>query len=314
MPDPLSPDLVQARAYLSHRYRTPLSDLTLVGAGEWSRAYGFCLEGEEVVARFGPYREDFEKDALMARIPHAGVPIPRVLDAASTPWGRMQVAERVHGRFLDDLDDPSLRQVLPHLLSVLDDLAAVVVPGQRGYGLFDPEGRAPHSSWPEALLSAGEDDPARRVHGWRDRLAASATGSGPFDRAFGVLQSLARDLPDAVHIIHQDLLHRNVFVTRAQVCGVIDWGNALFGDFLYDWAFILYWLPFTPGGRALDARALFSRHWEQTGRVPEQADARLLAYQIHIGLEAQAYNAFQGRFDEVARYAAHTLALLGERG
>lgn len=36
----------------------------------------------------------------------------------------------------------------------------------------------------------------------------------------------------------------------------------------------------------------------------------LLAYQVHIGLDAQTYNAYTGRWDYLARNAAQTLALI----
>lgn len=261
------------------------------------------------MARFGPYADDFRKDALMARFRPPGVPIPAVLESGETPWGYMQVVDRVHGTLLDDLDQEGAVRVLPDLLSVLDELASAAIPDREGYGLFDPDGRAPYPSWQKALLAVGEDHPGLRIHGWRDKLHASPVGTGPFDEAFSALSELVPDLPNDPGVVHQDLLHRNVFTDGFHITGIIDWGNALFGDSLYDWAWLLYWMPFHPAWRTLDVRAHFARHWAQRGQVPHDASRRLLAYQIHIGLDAQAYNAFRGRHDEVFAYGARTIAL-----
>ncbi len=41
---------------------------------------------------------------------------------------------------------------------------------------------------------------------------------------------------------------------------------------------------------------------------------RLRCYEVHIGLGAQAYNAFKGRWAELAACAAHTLAIARQSG
>jgi hygromycin-B 4-O-kinase len=38
----------------------------LLGAGEWSQAFAFTLDGQDAVIRFGRYVEDFLKDHVMA--------------------------------------------------------------------------------------------------------------------------------------------------------------------------------------------------------------------------------------------------------
>lgn len=309
MDPPFIPELPQARAFLEAWLCRACPDLALLGRGAWSRAYRFSLDGREVVARFGSQGEDFAKDRLMARIPHPGVPIPAVLASRVTPWGFVQVAERVSGRFLDDLEAASLGLVMPTLLTVLDALGAVNVPGRTGFGLFNASGRAPYGSWAEALLAVGEDDTAGRIHGWRSRLAATPTGPEPFSHAFATLRRLASDLPNESRVVHQDLLHENVFVAGPDITGVIDWGNALFGDPLYDVASLLYWLPESPRAKGFDVKPALQQHWEASGLRPYDAGRRLLACQLHIGLEAQAYNAWCGRVDQVERWAARTLEI-----
>ena len=46
------------------------------------------------------------------------------------------------------------------------------------------------------------------------------------------------------------------------------------------------------------------------GALPADLESRLRCYQLHIGLDAMTYNAFTGRFDELARNAGQTMALI----
>ena len=47
-------------------------------------------------------------------------------------------------------------------------------------------------------------------------------------------------------------------------------------------------------GRNWDLAGELQRHWEASGSVPDEVEARLLCYQIHVGLDAQSYAAYKG--------------------
>ena len=296
------------RRFLADRYGDRASGITLLGAGEWSRAYAFTLDGRAAVARFGAYGDDFAKDQVMARFSSPELPIPAVQELGRTAHGYFAVSERAFGMLLDDLDEAGMRGVLPSLLRALDAIRAISVAGTTGYGIWAPDSGGPHQSWQAALLSIADDND--RLAGWRRALQASPAAAGAFAQAYATLRSMAGALPAARHIIHGDLLNRNVLVNGAGVQAVIDWGNAAYGDWLYDAAWLLYWWPWYPAWRRIDIRAELDQHWNRRGGLPADLEFRLRCYQLHIGLDAMAYNAFTGRFDELARNAGQTMALI----
>lgn len=151
------------------------------------------------------------------------------------------VSGRVRGTALDDLSGEAVARTLPSLLRALD------AAGTSGYGIWTPDGRAPQASWPEALLAIGTETP--RVPGWRAALVDSGIGLGPVEAGLSALAALTPCLPDARRLIHGDLLSRNVLAGEAGITGVLDWGNALYGDPLYDAAWLLHWWPWYPGWR-----------------------------------------------------------------
>jgi hygromycin-B 4-O-kinase len=362
--------LADAERFLRDRYGTRAGAVTPLGAGDWSRVFAVTLDGREMAVKFGAYRADFAKDALMAVHSSSSLPIPAVYDSgpmaavhdggtladramadgamaggaladgALAGGGAMAgewfaVSQRARGTFLDQTDEAGMRAVLPALLAALRTARGIKVPGQDGqspeggdqeaggaggrspesrpegggYGLWRPDGTAPHRSWRDALLDIASDRPGGRTHGWRQSLAGSPTGARPFDYAVGALRELAPSAPQPRQLIHGDLLYRNVLVQGPALTAVLDWGNSMYGDGLYDLAWLLYWWPWFPAWREIDIRAAIRDDLDAAGEWRDDAAARLRCYQIHIGLDAQAYNAFTGRWQELADNARQTTAL-----
>jgi hygromycin-B 4-O-kinase len=125
----------------------------------------------------------------------------------------------------------------------------------------------------------------------------------PFRTAYARLEELVTGLPTPRHIVHQDLLNRNVLVQGSEITAVIDWGNSLYGDCLYDAAWLIFWWPWFPAWQAIDISTELHRHWAQYGGIPVDVEHGLLAYLMHIGLEAMSYSVFRRRWADLARTA-----------
>lgn len=295
---------------MSHRLPAELAEragpLRPLGAGQWSKAYAFTLDGQELVARFGAYVEDFEKDRRMSAYSSPRLPIPEVLEVGELDGEYYTISRRAHGQFLDALDSAGMARVLPAVLAALAEARSIDVSATTGYGGWSAsDGNAPFTGWPEALLANLDDLPGRRTTGWRKALEQSPAATAAFDEAAGVLRQLAPACPDRRELIHQDLLNRNVLVEGSRLTAVLDWGNSMYGDGLYDLAWLLYWWPWYPQWSDIDVQRIVADH---TAGEPHAAE-RLLCYQLHIGLDHISYTAFMARGDDLARNAEQTLAL-----
>ena len=299
--------VVEAQRFVTARYGHRASRLRLLGAGEWSQAYAFTLDGRQAVIRFGRHGEDFLKDQVMSAYSSADLPVPAVREIGPAGDGYFAVSDRAPGQLLNDLDDAGVRAALPGLLRTLDALRAIRVPGQAGYGMWAPDGIAPAATWSQALLAVRRE--TARVPGWQAALAASPVGPGPFRAGYARLEELVTGLPPARHLIHGDLVNRNVLVSGTKVTAVIDWGNAWYGDYVYDAAWLIYWWPWFPAWKAIDIGLELRQHWDRHGGTPARLEHRLLTYLIHIGLDAMSYDAFKRRPDDLARNAARVLEL-----
>ncbi len=308
-PDPVYKEM--ASRFLADRFGEPVESLEFLGSGEWSVCFAFRHAGSEKVIRFGNHVEDFEKDRIAGSYSRELLPVPAVEEIGEAFGGHYAISERVFGAPINQLSPEEWKVILPRLFTSLDQAREVDLSRTEGFGVWDSHGEAPHGSWREFLVSAGEDARGRRISGWRERLKESPTGDGPFLKALRRLEELVTGCPEIRNLVHSDLLQNNVLVDRGRITGFLDWGCSLYGDFLYDHAWLAFCAPLFNGTEGIDFVAETEGHFESIGLATDDIESRIRCYQIHIGLDAQAYNAFAGRWADLAAFAARTSEVAG---
>ena len=271
--------LDQARAFLADRFAGQTGTVAELGGGDWSRAYSFELGGRPLVARFGAYGEDFEKDRAASMFAGPDLPVPAVLEIGAAFGGCYAISERHFGAFLEALDRPRLQRLM---------------------------------SWRDWLTVTLEDHQGGRVSGWRDRLAELASLDELFVTGEREMRALLPSCPELRHVIHMDLLNRNVLVSEdgSRLEAVFDWACSAYGDFLYDIAWFTFWAPWHPALDAVGFRDVVTRHYRRTALPVPLLDERLRCYELHIGLVHLAYCTFAGRDGELQEVAQRMARLL----
>jgi hygromycin-B 4-O-kinase len=305
-------DAAAARAFLAAHFDPAVTDVELVGAGAWSRAFGFRRGADALVARFGRHVDDFEQDRRASAYCSADLPVPEVLAIGEAPGGYYAVSRRVYGVPLESLDAAGWEAVFPSLVAALEAIRRADISGTTGYGGAGADGNAPFARWSEHILAVGSDTPDRRTHGWRARLREDAERAAVFDRGYALLAQVVDDSAPR-SLIHADLINRNVLVDGERISGVFDWGCTTYGDHLYELAWFEFWSPWYPELDVAQLRAALERRWRDAGYAPHNQSARLLACHLHIGLDHLAYNAYLGDWPTLAQTAERMRALAGGR-
>jgi hygromycin-B 4-O-kinase len=299
-----------AARFIAERYGlSAAASAAALGGGDWSRAFSFCLDGRELVVRFGRYQEDFLKDQKAMAFARPEIPVPTVFDIGEAQGGFYAVSERRFGVFLETLDERGWRTLLPGLLHSLDALREIQFQG--GVDWSEESGRSP-LGWRQWLVTSLEDRPGGRVSGWRAALKERPDIDQVFVAGGSALRSRLWACPEVRHLLHRDLLNRNVLVAddASRLEAVFDWGCSLAGDFLYEVAWLTFWAPWYPALEALDFRQVIQEHYQSIGLAVEHFDERLSCYELQIGLEHIAYAAFTGRDDPQQAIARRTLQIL----
>ena len=277
-------------AFLKNHSGKDVDNLSLLGQGAWSRCFGFRVDEQDLVIRFGNYVEDFQKDRFAHTFASTALPIPEVLEIGKAFSGYYAISTRVYGKALETLNSGEWKTVVPSLIGALEAMRCADLPPDSGIGGWHGDGKASGRSWRERLLSVKEDNPTDRGFGWTKKLATSARGWETFKKGYALLEELATE-PIQPSLVHGDLINRNVFVDRGKLSGVFDWGCSVYGDHLYDLAWFEFWSPWYPELDINYLRCQLEQHWRQIGFVPKNKETRLKVCYLHIGLEHLAYNA-----------------------
>ncbi|MCP5065991.1 MAG: aminoglycoside phosphotransferase family protein [bacterium] len=299
-----------AHAFLEKHYGRPVEGVEFIGEGAWSRCFGYCDHGRELVIRFGRFVDDFEKDRRASSFDAPALPVPALSEIGQAYGAWFAVSARIRGEPLESCSESEWNAVLPSLFAALDAMREIDLFETTGYGGWDVCGDAPHASWRDFLLAVDRDTPELRTHGWRQRLIDSPGGDQLFSRGYETLAQLIDAVPSGRYVVHGDLINRNVFVAEGCITGIFDWGCSFYGDFLYEIAWLEFWAPWSEAMASLGIPARAREHFTIIGLDVPDFDLRLRACMIHIALDHLAYNAWAGRADSLASVSERMLPLL----
>jgi len=284
--------------------------IAVMRPGEWSTVYSVQTAKAYLVVRFSPLDEDFEKDAYATRWSSGALPIPPIVEWGSTSGGFYAISERVGGEHLDEVDETRMRLLLPALFAALDAMRVVDLSHATGFGGWRADGRTQRSSWREWLLGIASDPATRGAPGWRELLKDRPAAIATYEAGYEQIRRLVGHCPEDRHLIHDDLLNRNVLVVGDRISTVLDWGSSKYGDFLYDLAKFAFYQPWYVAWRGIDFVAEVRRHYAAIGLEVARFNERLTCYALHEGIGGIAYSAFRERWEQVDSKARRVRELL----
>lgn len=302
----------EVKIFLAEHLAKKISEVAPIGKGEWSKAFSFRAANADYIIRFGAFKEDFEKDRLAASFASADLPIPKIYEIGQAFGQHFAISERAFGEMLGELDEIRMKKIVPAVINLLDNIRRADISSSAGYGMWHPDGTAQYKSWRAFLLDVQNDELTRRTHGWSNELALFPIKEKFFHEVFDFMKTLIDECPEDRYLIHNDLLHYNVLVSGDRLSAVIDWGNSIYGDFLYELALFSFYAPwYYPSMNGIDWTVEACNHYEATGLSVPSFKERLLCYETRIALHGMAYCAFKKRwsvFDAVAKRAADLMA------
>lgn len=300
---PLKPAIgyEQVLTLLRTSFTGPITRLTPLRGGQLARVFSFTAEGRDYVIRVAAADapQGFEKEALIARhVTEPRVPIPAIVRTGRTPDAQFAIAAFASGVPLDTLDPAASARVTPALIETLDAIHAADIRAWVGAGPFDATGAGQFPSWRAYLAGIRDEEPTGFYGRWHRLFTESFLERELFDDVYARMLALLPRCPEDRFLVHGDFGFDNVLVDGEQITAVLDWANAMYGDFLFDVA----WLHFFPSHE--DYAARFRGHYAAAGRAVPDYEDRLRCYVCFIGLDSLRFFAkagHRGHYDWACR-------------
>jgi hygromycin-B 4-O-kinase len=137
-------------------------------------------------------------------------------------------------------------------------------------------------------------------------------GMDAYHELWRTFEPLVERCPEERSLVHSDLLNRNVLTGSGTITAVLDWGSSFYGDALYDVAWFTFYEPWYPQFQDVHvAQRLLEDFKADSNTNTADIDARLMCYQLDIGIGSIAYNAFKKNWKNAREAASYTLKFLG---
>ncbi len=234
-------DIRRVKEILAGCFDAPVEDLEPIDVGQMARVFSFKVAGEGYVARFANKRtaESIEKDRFVAeRLVSSSVPVPPIIHSGSAGGLYYGIAPRAPGSPLLAVHGEDNWPVVTPLIETLDAIHQADVSDTIGYGMFNGEGRGAFGSWRECLkdvaLEGGNDSFFGPWHHYFDTFLDREL----FDLIYDRMVELLPFCPEERFLVHGDYAYGNVIVEGQKITAVLDWANAMYGDFLFDIAWM----------------------------------------------------------------------------
>ncbi|NQW16494.1 MAG: aminoglycoside phosphotransferase family protein [Chloroflexi bacterium] len=287
------------------------ANLAAIESGLIASVFSFEIDGKGFVIRIATaqHAESLKKDQFIAgMLSPTAIPVPIVLHTGTMDDLHFAIAPKLPGVQLDQLPRQEYLNLVPAMIENLDDIRLVDVNSTQKYGYFDGEGVGPSESWPEYLLGIKDEQPEGTYYGkWHHLFNETFMDREFFDHVHNRMAALMEFCPSDRYLVHSDYGWDNVLAQDGKITAVLDWANALLGDFLYDVAWMDIYSP------ELDLRTQFKEHFRLHGVQVDNYEQRILAYQLHISLESQMFCSMMDGLDNYKWICDRTNYLL-ERG
>lgn len=263
-------------AFLAQVLGTSVSGLHWLASGSHTRVFGFDWQQQAWVLRVARSPEQILKCWQAERWLGSWLPLPHTLQQGQRDgffWG---IQSRLPGQPLSNLPPAQQGQLLPQLLQrwAHFQAAAPLLWPTRGYGPLHWEQGTGFVSWraflaDSAILRSSAPD-------WPQIMLRKL-----FQQGQARYQKLCTYCPETAFVLHGDAKSANLLVDAQGLRGVVDWATLGCGDWAYDPAVLLLYLPLPLWSEAI---ALIQQAYARF----EQQDlmARLLCYMLHSALEA----------------------------
>jgi hygromycin-B 4-O-kinase len=272
--------------FLTEHLQALIQDFAYIAGGEGAQAFSFSTEQGDFVIRVSKHgRNAFYKDQRAFQKFSAEVPIPEVLEIGMLDdVYSFVISRKVSGTTLDKISSEKTKELLPQLFKILDSIHSIDVSNTKGYGKWDKSTVAPYESWKGFIIGGIEKK--------ESLFETTFLKKELWDTTADRIKELLVYCPDERYLIHGDYGFNNILAESGNITGVIDWAESMYGDFLFDIAWLSFW------SRTINYEEESEKYYFNKERKIDNFKERVLCYKLFISLSAFSFYAYSKQEDK----------------
>ena len=239
------------------------------------------------------------------------IPIPKVIEHGIFKESKQDkfiysIVEKASGEFVHLAFEEIRQRVDEALIDVLYHIHSIDISETQGYGNWDEWSKAKNQSMGEHILDVIEKQKVFT----NERLSNGIFEKELYERGKTKITELVEYCPSKRWLVHADYGYDNVLADKeGNITAVYDWEHSLFGDFVYDIAWLDFW-EFR--GKNAYSKIYREKYGSSKKLDFENYEERFLCYKLYIGMTAAGFFSESNQRDKYLEAKTKILNLLEE--
>lgn len=280
MSEPQQIDLKEIEVFLKTNFSNNISNIEQVRSGQRSKVFSFISNEIKYIFRINSHDDGFKKDKFACEHFSGSVPIPKIFKIGTFKDSYYSISEICQGSpLLDGVEElPSAR--VESIITTADKIHSIKVPKHANFGVADIYGNAKYESWDNWILKENtvvtKNDGS--FYSWDEVKKIQFADEKIINNLYSRIKELVHFIPKERYLIHCDYGTGNIIVNNDVVTGVIDWNEYGYGDFLFDIAWLDFWISKTDFSKA------YKEYFQKNNRIVPFYEERMQCHKLFIGL------------------------------
>lgn len=282
---------------LEKNFTVNISNLEFLKGGEISQAFSFEDENQSYIVKIRKVRkihakrEPFQKEInafkyITSR--DSTIPIPKVLKKGFFLEENGDkyiycISEKADGSFTHNFPEEKQPLVDMSLVKMLFKIHNINISTTSNYGHWKDFDKADFSSWKDFILEQIKKSDTFI----KEAIKSSIFNMDFLEQATLRIKELLPFCTNKRYIVHADYGFDNTLADEnGNITAIFDWEHSIFGDFVYDIAWLDFW--------EFKKEGLYAKLYRKVNQKTSNLDytnfnERLLCYKLFIGIEAVSF-------------------------
>ena len=290
-------EISDVEKFLTKKFGSDINNVEFLKGGEISQAFSFDDSSDSYIIKIRKVRkrdlkiDPFQKEIIAynyIKKKDSTIPIPKITEIGDYKEIKKRkyiycIAEKKPGDFVHLFPKEKFDLVDEYLIETLNKIHSVDISKTKGYGKWKKFTSAELNSMQEHILDVIE---RQKVY-TNERFSSGIFEKDLYIQGSEKIKQLIKYCSEKRSLVHADYGYDNVLADAdGNITAVYDWEHSIFGDFVYDIAWIDFW-EFRAEGTY--ARLYYDKYKDSKDLDFDDYAERLLCYKIYIGMTAAGF-------------------------